>query len=334
MRIAVVGLGMIGALHARIFHADSRCTLAAVCDTDVARAEALATELGCRAYASHEAMFAAETLDAASIATPEIARHDPAMAAAKKGLALLLEKPLGRTLEQVDALIADLDKAGSKPAVNFILHAEPRFDRMKTLVAEGALGRLVSIFARRRGTRAGIEKYAPWSDLLSSTLIHDIEMTLSINAAAPERVFAEAVIRECAPYGSHDAVVATLRFADGTVAVFETSWVLPVNQPAPLDPSFHVIGDRGGVTIEGGDRGMSVLVADSYTRPDLTHWPIDSGGVVRGALAASLQTFVTRTLAGAPPLVGLREARAAEAVVAAMKRSIAEGRPVGLSELD
>ena len=117
------------------------------------------------------------SLDAASISTPETARHAPALAAAKKGLALMLEKPLGRSLADVDRLIADLRQVGGPaPEVNFILHAEPRFDRLKALVAEGALGNLVSIFARRRGTRAGIEKYAPWTDLLSSTLIHDIEM--------------------------------------------------------------------------------------------------------------------------------------------------------------
>lgn len=334
MRIAVVGTGLIGALHARIFHADPRCTLVAVCDTDPARAEALATELGCSAYPDHAALFEAEKLDAASIATPEAARHAPALAAANKGLALMLEKPLGQSLDEVDRLIADLQAVGGPaPEVNFILHSEPRFDRMKALVAEGALGRLVSIFARRRGTRAGIEKYAPWTDLLSSTLIHDIEMTLAINQSPPQRVYAEAVIRECADYGSHDAVVATLRFEDGTVAVFETSWVLPTTQPAPLDPAFHVIGDGGGVTIEGGDCGMTVLGEEGFSRPDLTHWPTNSTGQVGGALAASLQGFVTRTLAGAPPPVGLVEARAAEAVVAAMKRSIAEERPVRIDEL-
>lgn len=335
MKIAVVGTGLIGALHARIFHADPRCTLVAVCDTDPARARTLAADLGCRAYSDHAEMFAAEDLDAASIATPETARHDPSLAGAQKGLSLMLEKPLGRTLADVDRLIADLGAAGGPaPAVNFILHAEPRFERMKQLVAEGALGRLVSIFARRRGTRAGIEKYAPWTDLLSSTLIHDIEMTLAINPSPPQRVYAEAVIRECADYGSHDAVVATLRFEDGTVAVFETSWVLPTTQPAPLDPAFHVIGDRGGVTIEGADRGMTVLGAEGFSRPDLTHWPIGPAGQVGGALAGSLQGFITRTLAGTPHPVGLAEARAAEAVVAAMKRSIAEERPVRIDELE
>ena len=334
MRIAVIGVGTIGALHARIFRDDPRCTLAAVCDSDVARAKAVAAELDCRTHTEVSAMLATEELDAVSIATPETARRMPAVAAAHKGLAMMLEKPLGRTFGDVDALVSELRSMGTAPAVNFILHADPRFARMKELVTAGAAGQLVSVFARRRGTRAGIEKYAPWTDLLSSTLIHDIEMTLAINPSAPERVFAEAVVRECAPYGSHDAVVATLRFADGTIAMFESSWVLPTSQPAPLDPAFHVVGDRGMIQIEGADHGMNVLHASGFSRPDLTHWPIDTAGQVEGALAASLKTFVTRALAGEEPLVGLEEARAAEAVVGAMKLALAENRPVRIDEME
>ena len=72
-------------------------------------------------------MLATEELDAVSIATPETARRTPAVAAARKGLAMMLEKPLGRTFGDVDALVSELRSMGTAPAVNFILHADPRF---------------------------------------------------------------------------------------------------------------------------------------------------------------------------------------------------------------
>jgi len=332
MRIAVIGTGLIGALHARILARHPGCTLVAVCDVDLDRAGRVAADLGCRAYGDTDTMLDAEDLEAVTVATPETHRHDPALAAARRGLKLLLEKPLGRSLADVDRLISALRAEGADPAVNFILHADPRFARMKEIVAAGGVGRPVSTFARRRGTRLGIEKYALWTDLLSSTLIHDIEMALAVNAAPAERVFAEAVVRACAPYGSHDAVVATLRFADGAVALFETSWVLPPSQPEPLDPAFHLIGDGGSVVIEGSSMGIKVVSEQGYSQPDMAHWPI-LDDVVGGALARSLDAFVMRARAGLPPLVGLAAARRAEAVVAAMKRSIAEGRPVALSDV-
>jgi len=333
MRIAVIGVGLIGELHARIFRRNPLCQLVAVSDTDSNRAQEAAGALGCRSYTDYGTMLEQEELDAVSIATPESFRHEPAVEAARLGLKMLLEKPLGRTLADVDALIAALAETGAEPAVNFILHAEPRFARMKQIAAEGGIGAPVSVSARRVGSRLGIEKYAPWTDLLSSTLIHDIEMAIAVNQAPVERVYAEAVVRACAQYGCHDAVVATMRFADGAVATFETSWVLPPSQPEPLDPSFRLIGDKGSVVIEGSSQGMKIVGEEGYVLPDMTHWPMLPDGV-GGALAHSLDAFVDRARTGAPPLVGLAQARRAEAVVAAMKRSIDEERPVRMSEHD
>lgn len=326
LRIGVIGTGMIGALHARSFADNPRCELVGVCDLDEARAQALAADLGCAAESQWEALLSRE-IDAVSIATPESLRVEPAVAAAQKGVKILLEKPLGRTLSHVDQLVAALRDTGADPAVNFILHADPRYARMKEVVASGGIGQIATCFARRRGSALGMEKLAPWTDLLSSTLIHDIEMCLAVNESPVERVHAEAVVRESAQYGCQDAVVATLRFASGAVACFETSWVLPAGWPEPLDPAFHLIGDQGAVVIESSSQGIKVLQAGNYTQPDMTHWPEFDWGV-GGALRNSLDIFVDRSLANQRPLVGIEAARKAEAVVDAMKRAISSGSPV------
>ena len=280
MRIAVIGVGSIGELHARIFNSNPHCELVAVCDSDGERARNVANSLGCRGYESYQQLLESEELDAASIATPETARHGPAISAARKSLAMLLEKPLGRTLGQVDSLLSELTRAGASPAVNFILHADPRFARMKQIVAEGGLAGLCR--ALRGGEEQGweIEKYAPWTDLLSSTLIHDIDMALTVAGAPAERVYAEAVIRKCAKFGCHDAVVATMRFADGAVAVFETSWVLPPTHPEPLDPAFHLVGDEGSIVGRGNVAGNFRARRSRILSPDMTHWPMLPDGAL------------------------------------------------------
>ena len=69
MRIAVIGTGLIGALHARHLARHPACTLVAVCDTDIAKAQQVAGELGCRAHADFATLLATEELDAVTIAT-------------------------------------------------------------------------------------------------------------------------------------------------------------------------------------------------------------------------------------------------------------------------
>jgi predicted dehydrogenase len=215
--------------------------------------------------------------------------------------------------------------------VNFILHADERYATMRDQVRSGAVGRVASTFARRRGTKLGIDKYAPWTDLLLSTAIHDLEMMLAINPSPLVRVHAEGVQRLCAPYGCEDAVVATLKFADGAIASLDTSWTLPATQPEPLDPAFHVVGDQGGIFIDGSSHGMRVISEDGYHHPDMTHWPTLPFGM-GGALTNAVRHFVRAVQTGTSPLTTLTEARRAHVVVDALKASIAQERPVNVED--
>ena len=52
--------------------------------------------------------------------------------------------------------------------------------------------------------------------------------------------------------------MALIKFADGSIASFETSWVLPKNQPEPLDPSLQVVGDKGSIIVEGSSMGLQI----------------------------------------------------------------------------
>ena len=327
LRIAVIGTGLIGSLHAEIYNENNLTELVAVCDINKKAVRQVAKKNNCNYYFNYEEMFKKEVLDAVSIATPESIRLKPSIMAAKQGLKILLEKPLGKKFNEIKNLVAKLKKLKAYVAVNFILHAEPRFRKMKEEINNNKIGNIVTYFARRRGSRLGIEYYAPWTDLLSSTLIHDIQMILELSKSTPKRVFAEAVIRECKKYNSHDAVIATLKFRDGSIASFETSWVLPKNQPEPLDPAFHVVGDQGSIIIEGSSLGMNILTNKQYLKPDLAHWPTINSSV-DGALKRNLDMFVLNALNNTPPTVDLNSALLAEKVVHCMKSSIKSKKPV------
>ena len=204
---------------------------------------------------------------------------------------------------------------------------------MKEKIRKNEIGKIVSCYARRRGNRHGIEKYASWTDLLSSTLIHDIQMVLEINKSKPIRVFAEAVVRECKKFNSHDAVMALIKFNDGSIASFETSWVLPKNQPEPLDPSLHVVGDKGSIIIESSSQGMQIQTENEYLKPDLTHWPVIDGKV-DGSLKKNLDKFISDCIEKNIPDVNILKAYIAEKVIFAMKESIKKNKPIKIVWID
>jgi predicted dehydrogenase len=329
LQAAVVGVGMIGTLHARVYQDDPRTNLVAVVDVNADRAREVANELDVPWYTDVSEMLEREEMDVLSIATPEQHRYEPAVTCARAGKHLLLEKPLAPTLPEVDRLIEEVEATGVATMVNFILRSEPRYVRARGAMTDGTVGEPCTIFARRRGTSLGAEVYGPWTDLLISTAIHDLDVMVWLNDCEVERVYAEGVVKRSAQWGREDAVAAVLRFANGAVGLLETSWVLPPTVPAPLDASLQVVGTRGGVFIEGASYGLAVADSEGYRMPDLAHWPVGRDGV-EGALRASINAFITSVLTGAAPVMTLREARYAHQIVDALKLSMDRGAPVSL----
>lgn len=329
LRCAVIGVGRIGRLHAQIYAHDSRTELIGITDVQPDVAASVGRELGVPTF-SDVASVLDEAPDIVSVAVPEQHRLAPAVAAAEAGAHLLLEKPLSPTLEETDHLIRELSGAPGQVAVNFILRSDPRYMSVREAVAEGRLGEVCSMTAFRRGTVAGASLLGPWTGLLISTAIHDIDVMTWTVGASVERVYAEAVVKQSAQWGHEDAVLATLRFSNGAIGAIDTSWVLPTSAPAPLSSGFEVVGTGGSATVRGTSHGLSILDEDGVHYPDLANWPVINDEV-RGCLASNVARFVDCVLADEPPASGLREARDAEAVVDAIRHSIREQRPISLA---
>lgn len=327
LRAAVIGVGLIGSLHARVYREHPRTTLVAVADTDAARAQVVGDELGATAYGDWRALLEREDVDIVSVATPESARSVPAAACARAGKHLLLEKPLAPTLAESRQLVDDVRDAGVVATVNFILRSDPRYLRARQAVADGSLGEPCTIFARRRGTSLGAEAYGPWTGLLISTAIHDLDAMAWIVGAPVERLHAEAVVKRCAQWGTQDGVVAVLRFANGAVGSLETSWILPPTVPAALDASLHLVGTRGGIFIDGANHGLAVATETGFSLPDLTHWPLGRTGV-EGDLAAAVDAFVRSVADGESLPITLEEGLYAHELVAAVEDSLRSGQPI------
>ena len=332
LRTGVVGVGMIGSLHARAYAEHDLAELAAVADADPERARAAGEEHGVPWFGSAEELLAGAEVDAVTIAVSEHHRLRPALACARRGKHLLLEKPLAPDLAGAERLCRELRPLGVKTMVNFILRFDPRFRAVKAAASSGRLGTLHYLSARRRGTALGAEIYGPWTDLLISTGIHDLEAIAWIVDAPAERVYAEGVSRRSAEWGHQDAVAVLMRFRGDVIAALETSWVLPAGAPAPLDAALHVVGTGGSAVIEGSNSGLSILDRQGFSHPDLVHWPVDEGilgeGGLGGDLAAAVDHFIRSVAADRDPQVGLEQALYAHRLVDAAERSLRQGAPI------
>lgn len=241
LRLAVIGAGHLGRIHARLAAASSQIQLTAVVDTvDTARAS-VAHEFGAQPLADYRELFG--QVDAAIVATPTSSHFSIAGDLLRGGVHVLVEKPITANVDEADQLVR---LAKQRQLVLQVGHVE-RFNPALTAVEE-KLYAPKFIEARRlsgytfRSTDVGV---------VLDLMIHDIDVVLSLMQSPVERVEALGV----SVVGDHeDMVNARLHFASGGVADLTASRVSYVNQR-----SIQVFTSQCCATIDFAARRASLV---------------------------------------------------------------------------
>ena len=212
LRVAVVGVGNFGRLHAKHYAQNKNAELVAVVDTVAEAADAVGREFGCAALYDYRALIG--KVDAVSVVVPTSSHFDIANALLDAGIDALVEKPLTDTIASADALMRLADRDGRILQVGHI----ERFSSCFRVLTERVRNPLY------------FESYriAPWkernldTDVIFDLMIHDIDIILGLAgsevvdvSAVGTRLFSDKV----------DLANARLTFASGCVANITASRV-------------------------------------------------------------------------------------------------------------
>lgn len=179
VRVAVIGVGFMGAMHARVLASMPDVDLVAVADVVGERAETVARATGCRAYTDFRQLLESEKLDAVSICTLETQHVEPAVACAQRGIHMFIEKPLASTLEEADRILQEVERSGVKVGVGYLLRFDPRYSTIKERIQAGEFGEIVHIYARRNSPRTeGPQRYGGQLQLPLHVTVHDLDLVL------------------------------------------------------------------------------------------------------------------------------------------------------------
>ena len=147
IRSGFVGGGFMGAVHSRSARA-AGARLVAIASSSPARAEQAAAALGIeRAEADANALANADDIDVVHVCSPNRDHPNHTLAALGAGKHVICEKPLAITAAQAGALVAAADAAGCVGVVPFVYRYHPMARQARALVADGALGVVLSIDA-------------------------------------------------------------------------------------------------------------------------------------------------------------------------------------------
>ncbi|GAB4537042.1 MAG: Gfo/Idh/MocA family oxidoreductase [Thermodesulfovibrionia bacterium] len=210
IRVAVIGVGMMGSHHARVFSELKDVELVGVVDIDSKKAEDIARRYNTNAYTNH--LDVIDSVDAVSIAVPTTSHFKVAMDFIRHGKDLLIEKPITQTLKEARILISEAEKRGIIMQIGHIERFNAGVSVISKMVNEPRFieSHRLSPFSGR-----GIDV-----DVTLDLMIHDIDIILSLvdSEIADIRATGARVMTD-----SIDVAHAWIEFENGCVAEAVTS---------------------------------------------------------------------------------------------------------------
>jgi predicted dehydrogenase len=256
--IAVVGAGRIGTLRARLAAKHPSVRFLAISDKDPARAEALAETAGADVHSGdNDAVIGHPQVSAVIVSTPEAEHVAPVCRALELGKPVLVEKPLGLELAQVDDILRVLHRSGGDLRIGYSRRFKECFLRAKEQMLHARLGKVVGGMARVYNSRAqafSILKRDPHATPVNDVLTYYVDlMCWFLEGHRPVEVVArgQSGIFKEAGYSADDLTWAIVTMDDGAVLSFGISYALPSRYPT-LGQSDRVelLGTEGAMIID------------------------------------------------------------------------------------
>lgn len=326
VRIAVVGCGRIGRVHADSVAVNPRAELAWVFDPIEDSAREVGERFGARWTTDVEAVFADDAVDAVVVSSPTPTHVDLLTRAVRAGKTVLCEKPIDLDIARVDACRSDLGELTSKVMLGFNRRFDPSFAEVRARVDAGEIGQLEQLSIISRDPAAPPAAYVAVSGgLFRDMMIHDFDMARFFlgDVVAVSAQGANLISDEIAEAGDIDGAVVTLKSADGRLATITNSRRCAYG----YDQRLEAFGELGALAA-ANQRATSVSFSGaSYTAAE---GPVHEFFLDRytPAYRAELDAFITMTETGTAPSPGFDDGRAALLLANAAEESLRTGRVV------
>ena len=227
----IVGCGMIAHFHARAIGDIRGASVVACYDTVPAAADRFAETEGCTAYHDLAAMLADSRVDVVTVCTPSGAHLEPALAAARAGKHVIVEKPLEITLGRCDRIIAACHEAGVVLSTIFPSRFHESSQLLKKAIDQGRFGRLTmgDAYVKWYRTQQYYDSGAwrgTWKldggGALMNQAIHSVDLLAWLMGPVAD-ISARTALLAHDRIEVEDVAVATLRFHNGALGVIEAS---------------------------------------------------------------------------------------------------------------
>ena len=334
--VGIVGTGWVSGEHIRAFTKNPHTRVVGVCGRNATKARAKVEECGidCETTESFDHLLARPDVDIISIATPPHIHREHAVAAAKAGKHIMLEKAMAVNLEDLRAIRDAVAENNVKSVVSFVLRWNPLFEIIKTQLAAGNIGNLFY------GEVDYFHGIGPWYGQYAWNVKEEIGgsslLSAGCHALDALRWFMGGEVAEVFQYGTfgkgadfkdyeyNPTTVTVLKFADGRVG--KVASCIECIQPYVFN--INLVGTEG--TIKNNRVYSRKAYPGQTTWVDVPTILPDSGDVTHHPFQQEVDNLVDCILNNKESRVSVADAYKTHEIILAADRSGREGVPVKL----
>ncbi|MEP4195289.1 MAG: inositol 2-dehydrogenase [Aliishimia sp.] len=327
IRIAILGCGRIGQVHARSLMQMASAKLVAVSDAFGDAAQALSAQTGAEVRAT-AAILSATDIDAVIICTPTDTHFDLIQGAAKSGKAVFCEKPIDMSADRIRACI-EVVKAQNVPFLTaFNRRFDANFANVQSRIAAGGIGAVEIVTIQSRDPSPPPVSYIKTSGgIFRDMMIHDFDMARFLLGEEPVQVFAVGsalVDPEIGTAGDVDTAAVTLTTASGKICQISNSRRATYG----YDQRIEIHGSNGMLRADNVlENTVEIATETGFHRAPAQHFFLER---YSAAYMAEIIHFVDCLTAGTAPSPSIEDGLKAQLLADAATKSYETGQPVTL----
>lgn len=337
--VAVVGTGWCGGIRAEACAADPLVGSLHLAETRRERLDEVAAATGAAsATTDYRELLDRKEISAVFIsATPENWHYPMARDFLKAGKNVFLEKPIALELSEADELIALAKAADRKFTIGYSQRFNPKFAYVKKCIADGTIGKPVSVLVSRHVSRSLGKKISGRTVLSPAAMeaTHDLDFVLwCLEPDKPVRVYSQlnfGAMRETMGEGVPDQQWLTVTMESGLSFVVGGGWSLPPGYPNFSATWIELLGTEGALMVDDTHRDVVLNTMEKGAQFPISTMPGESlGHVYAGPMAAETHHFVAAVALDRPVLVTPEAARQVMEVYLAADLSVEANEPISL----
>ncbi len=335
--LGIIGVGWIGGMRAFVASSNQTVDVLGFADIDSKRAKSLAKEYNADFWTDdYKKILKRGDINAIIISTtPEETHYPIALEALKSGKNVLLEKPMGFTLNEADELIKTAKESNVFLTIGYTKRFNQKYSYAKKRIQDGALGEISTAFANTNLTRGLGKKIAGRVKLTPVTMeaTHDIDYLLWCCDNKPIRVYAQHAWKLMKDkYNAPDSSWIIITLENNTICVIGANWTVLPGWPHYSTQYYEFIGTKGNLILDNTHRDL-ILRTEKGTVFPLSPIPGEIVGLedfFEGPLKIETDHFIKCVSQGTEPLVTVEQARMAMEVTLAADLSAEKGQPMDL----